>query len=103
MKLEFKNHLTLRTVPKTMTIPEINCSILTWLLVFGFVYIMFSVFSKSSTEGAFTTSMTIWVVALAAAVINSFIIDFKQKIINPASIMWLAFLIYMLSILAKKL
>ncbi|MFV0553784.1 MAG: hypothetical protein ACK5LR_03680 [Mangrovibacterium sp.] len=103
MKLEFKNNLTLRTVPSAMTKLQLICSLLTWLLVLGFLGIVFTVFSEKSTDGAFVNLMTAWLVVLAGTVATSFAIDFKTKIINAGSILWLAFLIYMVSSIVGKL
>ncbi len=103
MKVEFKNHLTLRTVLSAMTKLQLICSALTWLLVIGFISIVFVVFAEKSVDTLFITLMTAWLAALAGAVTTSFIIDVKQKVVNPGSILWLVFLIYMLSSFIVKL
>ncbi|MFV0522451.1 MAG: hypothetical protein ACK5MI_08530 [Mangrovibacterium sp.] len=103
MKVEFKNHLTLRTVPSKMTKIELICSVFTWLLVLGFMAIVFVVFADKGTNALFVQTMVTWTTVLAAAVVASFVIDIKQRIVNPGSILWLAFLIYILINVIEKL
>lgn len=103
MKVEFKNNLTLRTVPSAMTKLQLICSVLTWLLVLGFVGIMLVVFAEKGSDALFLKTMITWTVVLAASVVTSFIIDIKEKVINPGSILWLAFLIYIISNVIGKL
>lgn len=95
MKLQFKNHLTLRTVPSSMSKAEILCSSLTWLLTLGFIGIILLFFFGANLATTFAYSIYAWLVVLAAAVGCSLFIDYKQRIINPGSILWLIFLTFL--------
>ncbi len=116
MNVEFRNYLTLNTVPSKMSKVELLCSVLTWVLVLGFVAIAFLIFSEkvayvlvNNSSNMQTRVFTlyipiiIWIVVFSSAVTVSFYIDIKQKIINMASILWLVFLIFVVSRIIEKL
>lgn len=99
MKFEFKNNLTLKTTKK-MSLLELTCSILTWMLVLSFCYIIFRAFNHSPY---LNHGLIAWNVLLVATVFCSFVIDIKRKEINLASFLWLGFLIYMTIYIFGKL